>query len=146
MIQLKEITHDNFHAVEKLKVREDQKNFVAPNLYSLAQAWLEYETTRPFAIYNDETPVGFVQLEWDEEEDSCYIWRYMIDEKYQNMGYGRESMKLIMDYIKDSGKFEGVHLQLEPENTAAIKLYKSFGFEFTGYIDEDGEHEMAMKF
>jgi diamine N-acetyltransferase len=146
MINLKPVTWDNFHAVEKLKVKDEQKNFVAENLYSLAQAWLEYDTTRPFAIYADDVLVGFVMLEYDEDEGECGIWRFMIGENHQGKGYGKEAMNVIMDYIKSNPAFKVVHLMLEPENEVAIKLYKSFGFEFTGEVDEDdGEMEMALK-
>ena len=40
MVRLQEITEDNFAECVKLTVKEEQKAFVASNLYSLAQAWL----------------------------------------------------------------------------------------------------------
>ncbi|MBR5942593.1 MAG: GNAT family N-acetyltransferase, partial [Clostridia bacterium] len=94
-IKLVPINDDNRGAVLALSVREDQP-FVAPNDVSLRQyAETEEEApgvARPFAICADEKPVGFCMLifdpEEDDEDDRYFIWRFMIDRKYQNRGYG----------------------------------------------------------
>ncbi len=43
---------------------------MASNAYSLAEAWLYKDAgdVYPFAIYNDDTPVGFMMLDEDQEE------------------------------------------------------------------------------
>lgn len=55
----------------------------------------------------------------------------MIDKRYQGNGYGREALKLAVDFIRTapSGKSEYCWLSYEPENETARKLYLSFGFE-----------------
>ncbi len=60
-----------------------------------------------------------------------YIWRFMIDKRYQGNGYGKEALKLAIDFIKTSpsGKAEYCWLSYEPENEVARNLYLSFGFE-----------------
>ena len=54
----------------------------------------------------------------------------MIDKKYQGNGYGKEAMKLAIDFIKTypSGKTDYCWLSYEPENEVARKLYLSLGF------------------
>ena len=144
MILLKEINEDNFDACLALEVEESQKNFVASNVYSLAQAWLYPENARPFAIYNDDIMVGFLMLDYDEAEKECGIWRFMIDKGYQNKGYGKEAMKTVLEYIKSNPIFETIHLSTVPDNDIAIKLYKNFGFLPTGEVDDDGEIIMVL--
>ena len=60
----------------------------------------------------------------------------MIDEKYQQKGYGREAVRLALEFIRTfpCGKAEYCVLSYEPENIIAKKLYASFGFEETGEI------------
>lgn len=58
-ISLHPITPENFHPVIDLRVAEGQTHFVAPNVYSIAQASL-YPDWYPRAIYAGETLVGFV--------------------------------------------------------------------------------------
>ena len=141
MIKLTEITDDNFDECIELEMTEEQKQFCARNIYSLAQAWLYNSTARPFAIYSDDIMVEFVMLEYDEPEKECGIWRFMIDKKYQNMGYGKEAIKIVLEYIKSNPVFEVIHLSVVPENDIAVKLYKDFGFIDTGEMDDD---EMIM--
>jgi len=127
MITLREITTDDmFEECLELKVKEDQQAHCANNEYSLAEAWLNYSTYRPFCIYNDETMVGFVMLDYAEAEKECGIWRIMIDEKYQGRGYGKAAMKVVLEYIKENPKFEDIFLHVKPDNTIAIKLYEKF--------------------
>ena len=67
----------------------------------------------------------------DFAKNSYYIWRFMIDKKYQKNGYGKEAPKLALDFIRTSpcGKAEYCWLSYEPENEVARKLYLSLGFE-----------------
>ena len=59
------------------------------------------------------------------------IWRFMIDKKYQKKGYGREAMRLALDFIRTfpCGEADYCWLSYEPGNEVARKLYASFGFE-----------------
>jgi diamine N-acetyltransferase len=63
----------------------------------------------------------------------------MIDKRYQGRGYGREAMKLALDFIRTwpCGKAEFCWISYEPENEIARKLYASLGFEETGEMDGD---------
>ena len=144
MIELREINEENFDECVCLEMKDGQDAYCARNVYSLAQAWL-YPEARPFCIYKDDTMVGFVMLDYDEDEKECGIWRFMIDKKYQSMGYGKEAMRVVLEYIKSNPVFNVVHLSTAPNNEIAIKLYKSFGFLPTGEIDDDGEITMALE-
>ena len=67
----------------------------------------------------------------------------MIDKAYQNNGFGKDAVKLALDFVKTfpCGKAEYCWLSYEPENKVARKLYSSFGFVETG--DMDGEELIA---
>lgn len=49
-----------------LKVADSQMDFVPSNVYSLAQAWIFIFTSFSFAIYDDNTMVGFIMLGYYE--------------------------------------------------------------------------------
>jgi diamine N-acetyltransferase len=72
------------------------------------------------------------------------LWRLMIDKAYQNRGYGKESVKLALEFIKSMpcGKADYCWLSYEPDNEAARQLYHSFGFEESG--ETDGEELIAV--
>ena len=60
IVTLREVTRENFREILKLEVASSQKKFVAPNAYSIAQAYFEREIAWFRAIYADETLVGFL--------------------------------------------------------------------------------------
>jgi len=98
----------------------------------------------PFAIYNDETVVGFVLIAYGitsyelpkVAEGNYTIIRFMIGRDHQNKGYGREALHKILDFIRTFPKGHAKYCWLEyvPENTIAKRLYKSVGFIDNGEI------------
>lgn len=87
-ITLREITKNNWRECVDLKVGPGQENFVAPNLFSIAEAKFEPGWT-PLAIYAGETLVGFTMYGQDERDGSYWIIRLMVDAAYQGRGAGQ---------------------------------------------------------
>ena len=136
MIQFKAITEDNFDQIICMK-RPDSEHFVASNAYSLAQAWLFREAgdVYPFAIYKDDTPVGFMMLDEDQEERCLVIWRILFPEENANKGYGTEALKQIIQLAKESGKYDFLILDCELDNRRARHVYEKAGFCDTGKME-----------
>lgn len=152
MLRLEKIHGQNVWDILRLKVAENQRHFVSSNDRSIIEAYTTIAGNGyafPFGIYDDDTPVGFLMIGfgtddyWDDAPpvatDNYNLWRLMIDEKHQNEGYGREAVKLALDFIHTfpCGKAEYCWLSYEPENEVARHLYHSFGFEETGEKDCD---------
>lgn len=157
MVHLEKIDPKNVWDVVDLKVKKEQKSFVATNVTSILQAYTAAGTgceAFPFAIFNDKKVVGFLMIGYNEAalydyyddikppevlRNNYSIWRLMIDKKYQNRGYGRAAIKLALDFVRTwpCGKAEWCSLSYEPENTVAAKLYRSLGFEENGEMDGD---------
>lgn len=143
MIQLKEINESNFRDCIRLNVSENQKTFVATNVYSIAQAYIHYGSAFPYGIYQDDKMVGFVMLGHNKEDQEFWLWRFMIDEAFQNFGIGTKAVQLALEKFKEMGATE-VYLSYEPENHIADALYRKFGWLPTGKIEE-GEIVMLLK-
>lgn len=135
--ELKPITRDNFRECIKLNVAPEQAHFVASNVYSLAQAKVEPECV-PLAIYDGATMVGFLMYALDPNENNYWIYRLMIDARYQGRGYGRAAMQAAIDVIRRQPACDQIAISYEPQNEAARSLYKSLGFNETGEVI-DGE-------
>ncbi len=144
MVELRRIDKDNYIECLNLQVSEGQRNFVASNVYSLAQAWVYSQTAYPFAIYADGTMVGFVMMGFYEVKQVYTIWRLMIDARYQGKGYGKTALQLSIDYLRQEHHVNQIYLSFEPDNTVAEKLYSSFGFQRTGEV-AGGEIEMRLE-
>lgn len=144
MIVLKPITRENLEEVLSLKVKEDQEKYVIPNAESLSRAYVYSETAYPFAVYDDDTIVGFIMMGYYEVKGYYTLWEFMIDRKYQNKGYGRQALKLGLDFVRDTFGPVDIYTGVTPGNTVAKKLYESVGFESTGLL-ELGMEEMRLK-
>jgi Acetyltransferases, including N-acetylases of ribosomal proteins len=144
MVELRDITRDNFDDCVNLTVSELQKNFVAANIYSLAQAWVYSKTAFPFAIYNDDVLIGFIMLGYYELKNCYNIWRFMIDERYQGKGYGKAALLLGIRYLAETYGVREIFLSVVPENIVAENLYRSVGFERTGEMS-GSEAVMCLK-
>ena len=137
MLELREINRDNFDDVVKLSVYDEQKDFVASNTFSLAQA-KAYPECIPMAVYNDAALVGFAMYGRDLEDNEYWISRLMIDKRYQKMGYGRAAIQCILEELRLNKDCQRVYISFEPENTGAKGLYESLGFAPDGRVI-DGE-------
>ena len=156
-VHLEKVTWKNYSQLIKLRVSKEQDHFVARNTNSLIHAYLwlsEGNHVYPFGIYLDRKPIGFVMIgyngyeEGDPEfmKDTYFIWRFMIDRRYQGKGYGKQAFQLALDFVRTlpCGPSDICWLSYEPENEAAKKLYASFGFVEApeGYVE--GEEMPAI--
>ena len=135
MLRLVEIDRYNYLSVLDLSVSPEQRDFVAANQYSLAQAFVQPECV-PLALYAENKPVGFAMYSLDEDDHQYWIYRLMIDQRYQGVGYGREAMALLIDRIRGLSDEEHtcIFISFEPENAIARALYESLGFAPDGRV------------
>lgn len=141
-IKLVEVTPQNFYEIIKLKVDDGQTNFVASNLYSIAQSKI-YPTLTPLAVYAGNDLIGFTLSGRDTESDRFYVMRLMIDARFQGKGYGRGTMKKLIERLAENGDCREIYLSFVPDNRAAENLYLSLGFKPTGEVDQ-GETVMRL--
>ena len=143
LVVLKEITKENLDEILSLSVADDQKSFVSTNAESLAQAYVYSDTAYPFAVYDDDTIVGFIMMGYYEVKEYYTLWKFMIDKRYQNRGYGRQALELGIQYLRNRFNVSEIYTGVIPGNTIAKNLYKSVGFKETGVI-ESGMEEMRL--
>lgn len=139
MVELRAITKENLDEVLSLNILERQKTYVSSVAWSLAQAYVYRETAFPFAIYADNTVVGFIMLGRYEDRNQYTLWKFLIDKNYQNKGYGREALMQGMEYLKDNFGVKEIYTGVTIGNEKAKHLYRSIGFEETGLIENKME-------
>lgn len=143
VVSLRPISEDNVMSIIKLDVADNQKDLVAPNSVSIAQA--AHTTNRwEQAIFADDTPVGYVLLSENRDKPRYYLWRYMIDHRYQRMGFGAAAMAQVIDRVRGLPNATEMFLTYVPVDHGPRAFYASLGFEDTG-VDRDGELEMRLE-
>ena len=148
MIDFRQITFDNWVECINLTVTEEQQNYVASNLYSLAEAYAAINTGYTptlYAIYTGDVMVGFLMYDHEKgnpEEtgyqvnDHYFMLRLMIDKNHQGKGYGKQAIKKMIEEIKalPQRTTNLIYTSIEPTNITAEKAYNSVGFQLIGEI------------
>jgi len=145
LVELREITKDNLEEVLALDVCDYQKSFVSSTVASLAQAYVYKETAFPFAVYADNTLVGFIMLGYYQTRNQYTLWKFLIDKEYQNKGYGKEALKQGIQYLQNTFQAKEIYTGVSIGNEQAKHVYKSLGFVETGLV-EDGMEELRYLF
>ena len=135
MVELRAITEDNFQQCLSLHASVQDTSFVDTVTYSLAEAWVYYRDTRPFAIYNDGVLIGFVSMYVGEE--NCQIVNFLIDDAFQRKGFGTKAAMLCIDYLQSEFGAHRVSAPVKLEHAAAQEFWKRLGFSMSDTV-EDG--------
>ena len=145
-VTLRAITCDNLHAVLELSVADHQlKAYPRSNAYSIAEAHYpaDDDTVWLKAIYAGETPVGLILTSEAEDEGEYFLWRLMIDHRFQSRGYGRRAVELLVERILRTDNAKALttsHLQVDAN---AGRFYERLGFEYTGR--RIGAHDLELR-
>ncbi len=143
MVSLRPITDANRDAVFALRVSEAQQQFVSNVPESLAEAAEEPDGRAiHWAVYDGETPVGFVMIS-DEVGGPGYIaqylWKLLIDERYQRRGLGTATLDLIVEYFRNRPGVEVMWTSAGQGDGSPIPFYERYGFVQTGDLVFDDE-------
>ncbi len=135
MIELREINEENFIDCINLKVSVTNGNFVDPVVYSLAEAWVYYKDTKPFAIYEKDTMIGFVSIYVGET--NYQIINFLIADEYQGKGFGTQAAKICIEFLQQNYYANRISAPVEQENLPAQAFWRKLGFICSDSI-EDG--------
>ena len=76
-LRLEKVSYSNYFSLINLKVRRDQQDFVAPNVGSIAKAYLAKEIggyPQPFGIFLGKKPVGFLMIGYYPDIETARKW------------------------------------------------------------------------
>jgi diamine N-acetyltransferase len=144
-VTLHEITDGNRDAVLALSVAPAQKRFVGAVQDALELA-AEYPHANPWyrAVYAGGQPVGFVMVSWDVEPQPpeiigpWFLWKVIIDERYQGIGFGGEAVRQVAELVRAAGATE-LLTSYVPDDDGPAGFYRRLGFVPTGEVDDTGE-------
>lgn len=83
----------------------------------------------PFLATDDNgKPVGFFCYSLNLETNEGMLKFVMVNPKMRGQGYGRQMLRLVLDYAFSITKAGAVQLNVFPENIGAKKCYEHAGF------------------
>ncbi|MEI6531117.1 MAG: GNAT family N-acetyltransferase [bacterium] len=144
VVSLREISKDTLDEILALEVTENQRQFVATNAKSIAQAHFAGDVAWFRAIYADETPVGFLMLSDDREEQEYFLWRFMIDRRFQRRSFGWKALALLVEHVRPLPGAKELLTSYVPGEGSPGPFYHAFGFVDDGRVEE-GENVSVLK-
>jgi N-acetyltransferase len=155
-LELVPITSENINSILKLDPGANGRRMVATNGDSVAQATYN-KNARQFGLQRaasgdrPATMVGYLLL-WDptlnvqteEPIDQLYVWRLMIDFKFQGKGFGSQALRKVQVMAATLPGITRVALSHRLLENNPKPFYESLGFVSTGVI-EDEEAQLIWK-
>lgn len=144
-LNVRKVDNENFKDILSLKVKNEQIGFIETTKECLDEA-KEESFWRPVGIYDDSILIGFAMygcFKEDLKEDRIWLDRFLIDQNFQGRGYGKATLKLLIERLVTEYKCTKIYLSIYDNNVNAIKLYEELGFKFNGELDINGEKVMV---
>ena len=135
-VTLREVDADNWKAVARVEVKEEQREFVSPVTYYLCLCHYGRKW-KPLAIYEDDEVVGFVMWAIDATDNSGWIGGLIIDAQHQNRGLARTAIEALLRRFREEYGCTSAALSYAPAHVRARTLYALLGFEVTGEFRDD---------
>lgn len=107
--------------------------FTLENYIKNAQQDIKKSKQFRFVIQHKDIPIGFIDL-FDYSNSSAGVGIIIID-KYQNMGFGTESLSLLINYSRDVLKLTELFCNIKEDNAKSISLFTSLGFKKINSMD-----------
>lgn len=140
MFNTRPVSFENVNALFRLALAPGQERFVAPNVYTIAQAPYE-PSAELLALYDDDTPVGLMalmdfsvdspSLTPEDPRDGAYIWRLMVDQAHQGRGFGSKALEAAAGWT-DARGLRRLYVSSVPGEGSPRPFYEANGFVFTG--------------
>lgn len=150
-VSFREVDQSTLAAVLAVTLAPEQEPYVGTVAEALEEA-RETPEGKPWfrAVFDGELAIGFVMLSWNvppsppEIIGPWYLWKLIVDRRYQGRGYGRAIIKRVIETVR----IEGAETLLTSYATGPDSpgpFYERVGFSPTGELNIDGEIIVALK-
>lgn len=147
-IKLKLIEKEDLHLAVKWKNSAYESFYEYPLFNSGQEMWFEKHMRSNdflFIVYESSTKIGMIGLSnIDNRNRNAKLLRFVLDEEFRGKGYGREALRLLLDYAFNHLNLHSVYLDTFKHNVRIINFYKKAGFKQEGikrqHIYKDGKY------
>lgn len=142
-VSIKPVSKSNWEEVLRLSVYPKQQYGVLPVSVSLSKVYVKPDGLRmfPYAVYSFDGIVGFFLIKCDPYSSQNYwVEGFLIDKKFQNMGYGTLALKEAISQVKKKFKnSKALKVKVEPGNKAAVRVCEKCKMKNTGIYSKGEE-------
>ena len=152
-VQLRDIsTDEDRRAVLALRRAPGQERYLG-SMESHFEDAAEEPRAKPrmWSVHDGDRLVGFVMIsdgieQLDEDLlGPYYLWRLLIDERFQGRGYGRATIDAVVEYLRTRPGADVLFTSCEPGEGSPQGFYLRYGFTLTGEV-KWGEDVLRLNF
>jgi diamine N-acetyltransferase len=146
VVQLRDlVTEDDDEAVMGLRRGPGQERYLGPMISHFEDAISDAKACpRMWSVHDAETGqlVGFVMISdgipqevLDADDDIVgpyYLWRLLIDHRFQRRGYGAATIDAVVEYLRTRPKAQVLLTSCKAGEGSPQPFYLHYGFERTG--------------
>lgn len=135
-LRLVELDSENLPAAIGIPPRVGDKAYVAPVVFSIAEAYVT-PTAWPRVIVDGDEVVGFVMANWDPDNEIPEfrggIWRLNVADEAKGRGVGRFAVEQVREEARRRG-YDKITVLWDPADDGPGQFYLRVGFEKTGEL------------
>ncbi|MFL5679274.1 MAG: GNAT family N-acetyltransferase [Chloroflexota bacterium] len=140
VVQLRDIvTEDDRRAVLALRRGPGQDRYLGSMESHFEDAADEPRAKpRMWAVYDGAQLVGFTMISDNIEQldedlvGPYYLWRLLIDERFQGRGYGAATIDAVVDYLRTRPGADVLYTSCAAGDGSPQRFYLHYGFTLTG--------------
>jgi len=95
------------------------------------------DETKVWIVYQDETPIGVMNLKDIDHKNKITDWGFYIgEEKYRGLGLSKHMLYNLMKLVFADMNFRKMYTTVLENNEIALNLYKKMGLEIDGCLKD----------
>jgi diamine N-acetyltransferase len=157
-VELRDIvTEDDYQAVLGLRRGPGQERYLGVMISHFEDAvadakacpryWSVHDTADGglvgFVMISDNIPAETLAAD-DDMVGPYFLWRLLIDHRYQGGGYGRATIDAVVDYLRRRPGADRLWVSAAPGDGSPLPFYLHYGFVKSGEVKWGGEELMFL--
>jgi diamine N-acetyltransferase len=157
-VELRDIvSEDDYQAVMGLRRGPGQDRYLGSMISHFEDAIADAKACPRYWSVHDATDgvlVGFVMISDnippetlaadDDIVGPYFLWRLLIDYRFQGRGYGRATLDAIVEYLRGRPGADTLWVSAAPGEGSPQPIYLHYGFVKSGEVKWGGEELMAL--
>ncbi|MBU0731611.1 GNAT family N-acetyltransferase [Patescibacteria group bacterium] len=112
----------------------DYKGVARPDIYNIPGFYQNDKDSNFWLALSDNELIGTIGL-IKKSDNSAFLKRMAIKKEFRKQGLGEKLLQTVIQFA-DEHDIKTIYVGTVPENTEALKFYKSHGFKENNFVPE----------
>ncbi len=127
------VTDENFEDIFMVSAKFEQWEYVKHHIFDMVNNYIAIVNEKylpiPFLVYENDSIIGFVQVNYDDKKSSYEICKIIVHETEQNKRYGTNILSEVINWLGIKFGQGTMTATYKVVNIAAAKLFSNGGFK-----------------